>query len=306
MSHDHDHDHRHASAATPTRRLAIALAITGTFMVVEIVAGVMTGSLALFSDAGHMLTDAGALSIALVAQRIAQRARNRQRTYGYRRAEVLAALVNGVVLGASSIWIVVEAVSRFSRPPEVQGIPMLIVAAIGLVLNLISAKLLSQGGNNANVRAAFGHIAADAAGSVAAILAGLAVWLFKWNLADPLISIVISVLILWGAWKLVRDALDVLMEGAPRGIDIAELEKTIAHSTGVASLHDLHVWVVSDGFTMVTVHVVLQAPHHGTTVAAEVAMRIRDAHHIDHVTVQPEATAPAEALVQLHTEPKGS
>lgn len=304
MSHDHGHDgHHHATAATPTRRLALALALTATFMVVEIAAGFFTGSLALLSDAGHMFTDAGALLIALVAQRIAQRARSRRRTYGHRRAEVLAALVNGVVLGASSVGIVVEAVRRFSQPPEVQGVPMLIVAGVGLVLNLLSAKLLAAGGDNANVRAAAAHVAADAAGSVAAIIAGLAVWLWGWNLADPLISIVISALILWGAWKLVRDALDVLMEGTPRGVDITALERTIAGTAGVASLHDLHVWSVSDGQTMLTVHVVLQPPHHGTEVAAAVAARLRQAHDLDHVTVQPEAQVPAEVVVQLHVAP---
>lgn len=303
----HTHDgHSHVSASTPTKRLAIALSITGTFMVVEVVAGFLTGSLALLSDAGHMLTDAGALTVALLAQRIAQRARSRQRTYGYRRAEVLAALANGVVLGASSIWIVVEAIRRFSEPPEVHGVPMLIVAAIGLGLNLLSAKLLTQGGHtNANVRAAAAHVAADAAGSVAAILAGLAVWLFNWNIADPIISIIISMLILWSAWKLVREALDVLMEGAPKGIDIEAVEKTIRLTTGVASMHDLHVWSVSDGLTMVTVHVVLQQGHHGAEIAASVAARIREAHKIEHVTVQPEAPRDGPALVQLGTRPKG-
>lgn len=302
--HHHDHEHSHVSAATPTKRLAIALSITATFMVVEVVAGFLTGSLALLSDAGHMLTDAGALTVALFAQRIAQRTRSRAQTYGYRRAEVLAALGNGVVLGASSIWIVAEAIGRFGQPPEVHGVPMLIVAAIGLALNLISAKMLTHGaGGNANVRAAAAHVAADAAGSVAAILAGLMVWLFKWNIADPIISILISLLILWSAWRLVREALQVLMEGTPKGFDVAALEKTILGTPGVASLHDLHVWSVSDGLVMITVHVVLQPERHGTQVCAAVAARVREAHHIDHVTVQPEA-APSSELLQLRTESK--
>lgn len=302
MSDHHDHDHHghsHASASTPTRRLTIALLITGTFMVVEVVTGFYTGSLALLSDAGHMLTDAGALGVAIFAQRIAQRARSSRRTYGHRRAEVLAALANGIVLGMSSVWIIIEALRRFRDPPAVLGLPMLIVAAIGLVLNLVSAKLLMSGaGGNANVRAAAAHVMADAAGSVAAILAGIAVWAFGWNVADPLISIAISVLILWSAWKLVRESLDVLMEGTPRGLDAAQLEKTISQTPGVASLHDLHVWSVSDGLPMVSVHVILGGGHHGTDVAASVARRIRDAHHIDHVTVQPEAPR-ADTLVLL-------
>lgn len=287
--HDHDHGHAHASSATPTRRLAMALGLTATFMVVEVVAGWLTGSLALLSDAGHMLTDAGALTVALLAQRVAQRARTGERTFGYRRAEVLAALANGVVLGVSSVWILVEAVRRFSDPPAVLGLPMLIVAAIGLVLNLISASILSGAGKtNANVRAAAAHVAADAAGSVAAIIAGVAVWAFGWYLADPIVSSAISLLILWSAWKLIREAVDVLMESAPRGLLAVDVQQTIAGTTGVASVHDLHVWCISDDMPMVSVHVVLDGTCHGTEVVAAVNERVRSAHGIAHVTVQPE------------------
>lgn len=304
MSHDHaGHDHGHTSVNTPTRRLVIALAITGSFMLVEVFAGWLTGSLALFSDAGHMFTDAGALALAIVAQRIALRSRSAQRTYGYRRAEVLAALVNGIVLGVSSILIVVEAIRRFREPPEVQGLPMLVVAFVGLVLNLVSARLLAAGESNANVRAAAAHVAADAAGSVAAILAGVAVWVLKWNVADPIISVLISILILWSAWKLVREAVGVLMEGTPTGLDGAEIEKTILKIDGVASVHDLHVWSVSDGLPLISVHVVLDGHHHGTEVAAAVAKSVRENHGVEHVTVQPEAPS-KPGLIQLGlTEP---
>lgn len=314
-SHDHGahghkhgaHGHSHATGATATKRLAVALALTGTFMVVEVVAGFITGSLALLSDAGHMLTDAGALVVALFAQRIAQRARSRSHTYGYRRAEVLAALANGVVLGVSSVLIVIEAVRRFADPPEVHGIPMLVVATIGLALNLVSARLLTHGGHqNANTRAAAAHVMADAAGSVAAILAALAVWLFKLNLADPVISIAISLLILWSAWTLVRDALDVLMEGTPKDLDVSAIEATIGSTPGVAAMHDLHVWSVSEGLTALTVHVVLAHGHHGTDVAAAVGERVRERHHIEHVTVQAEAPAASATLVPLRVEPKRS
>lgn len=303
MSHQHHgsdgHDHSHASASTPTRRLAIALALTSTFMLVEAAAGWFTGSLALLSDAGHMLTDAGALTIALLAQRVAQRARTGQRTFGYRRAEVLAALANGVVLGVSSVWIVVEAITRFGDPPHVLGLPMLLIAALGLGLNLISASILAKAGkSNANVRAAAAHVAADAAGSVAAIIAGVAVWAFGWNLADPIVSVLISLLILWSAWKLVRDAVDVLMESTPRGLVASEVEQTVANTPGVASAHDLHLWSISDGLAMVSVHVVLDGKHHGTEVARSVAERVKAAHQVEHVTVQPEAP-PSSALVEL-------
>jgi cobalt-zinc-cadmium efflux system protein len=306
--HDHHHDHphghggpghAHASTSTPTRRLALALSLTASFMVVEVVTGWLTGSLALLSDAGHMLTDAGALTVALLAQRVAQRARSGERTFGYRRAEVLAALANGVVLGVSSVWILIEAVRRFQDPPAVLGLPMLVVAGVGLVMNLVSAWILSgAGASNANVRAAAAHVAADAAGSVAAILAGFAVWAFGWNRADPAISLLISLLILWSAWGLIREALDVLMEGAPRGLVAAAVEKTIAETPGVASAHDLHLWSISDDLPMVSVHVVLDGRHHGTEVAAAVARRVREAHGVAHVTVQPEAPS-SHALVPL-------
>ena len=283
----------------------MALGLTATFMVVEVVAGWLTGSLALLSDAGHMLTDAGALTVALLAQRVAQRARTGERTFGYRRAEVLAALANGVVLGVSSVWILVEAVRRFSDPPAVLGLPMLIVAAIGLVLNLISASILSGAGKtNANVRAAAAHVAADAAGSVAAIIAGVLVWAFGWNLADPIVSSAISLLILWSAWKLIRESVDVLMESAPRGLLAVEVEKTIAGTAGVASVHDLHLWSISDDMPMVSVHVVLDGTGHGTEVAAAVGERVRTAHGVAHVTVQPEPPV-RTILVPLGIPAKG-
>jgi cobalt-zinc-cadmium efflux system protein len=182
---------------------------------------------------------------------------------------------------------------------------MLVVAAIGLVLNLVSAFILSgDGASNPNVRAAAAHVMADAAGSVAAIIAGVAVLALGWNIADPIVSVLISVLISRSAWTLVRESLDVLMEGAPRGLAVEALEKTILGTPGVTSLHDLHVWSVSDGLPMVTVHVELDGCHHGTEVALAVGERVRSAHGIGHTTVQPEAPAPGERLFQLVAEGK--
>ncbi len=307
--HGHGHDDGHDEGSghghdhgllwrSPARRLAIALALTTSFMFVEVVAGLMSRSLALLSDAGHMLTDAGALALALVAQNLAARERTGRRTFGYRRAEILAALINGTVLGVSAVWIIVEAVRRFSDPREILGAPMLVVAGLGLVINLIAAWLLAHGGHgNINTRAAAAHVASDAAGSVAAMIAAGLVLGFGWNIADPIASIVISLLILWGAWRLVRESVDVLMEGTPAGVDPKELEEVIRRAPGVASLHDLHVWCISDGFPVVTVHVVLDGSGHGTDVSRAVARRIQERFGIEHVTVQPEP--PATKLVPV-------
>jgi cobalt-zinc-cadmium efflux system protein len=271
--------------------------MTTSFMFVEVVAGLISRSLALLSDAGHMLTDAGALALALVAQNLAARARTERHTFGYRRAEILAALINGTVLGVSAIWIIIEAARRFSEPRAILGAPMLVVAGLGLVVNLIAAWLLAHGHGNINTRAAAAHVASDAAGSVAAMIAGGLVLGFGWNIADPIASIAISLLILWGAWRLVRESVDVLMEGTPAGVDPNALEQVILTAPGVASLHDLHVWCISDGFPVVTVHVVLDGSGHGTDVSRAVARRIQERFGIEHVTVQPEP--PATKLVPV-------
>ena len=303
--HDHDHGDRgekHGNAdlgATPSRRLAIALGLTCSFMLVEVVGGWLTGSLALLADAGHMLTDAGALSLALFAQRLSQRPRTKVNTYGLRRAEILAALANGVVLGASSIWIVVEAVARWSKPTPVLGGWVLAVAAVGLVINLVSAWVLSGGSESTNVRAALAHVVADAAGSVAAMVAGGLVWWFGWSRADAVVSIVISMLILWGSWALLRDSARVLLESAPSDLDVGEVERTVRETPGVLGTHDLHVWTISDGFVAMTVHVTISPGAHGVDVARRVGERVRATHEVTHVTVQPEA---GESPLILATE----
>jgi cobalt-zinc-cadmium efflux system protein len=287
----HDHHHHHHHGGTAAERLRLALLVTVTTMGVSVLGGVLARSLALLSDAGHMLADAGALALALAAQRIADRPRTVARTYGSRRAETLAAFLNALLLAVAALWVVGEALERWQEPREVRGGLMIGFAVFGLLANLVAAWLLSrgEGGSNANTRAALFHVMADAGGSVAAILAGVCVFLFGWNRADPLISLLVAVLILWSAWKLVTRALDVLMEGVPLGLDVAELEKTILETPGVSALHDLHAWSIAEGFDSVTVHVVLDGSRHGTDVAVAVSARVRERHHIAHVTVQPEA-----------------
>ena len=277
----------------PERRIRIALVLTLGTMVASVAGGMASHSLALLSDAGHMLADAGALGLALVAQRVAARPRTSNLTYGSRRAETLAAFVNAIVLCITAIWVIVEAVERWKDPPEIQARWMLAVAVGGLVVNLVAARILSADGHghNANVRAALAHVLSDAAGSVAAIAAAACVLFLGWRRADPLISAALAVLILWSAWRLITRTADVLMEGAPVGLMVADLERTIRETPGVAELHDLHAWTISDGFDIVTVHVLLDGTLHGTDVAREVAGRVREIHRIEHVTVQPEPPA---------------
>lgn len=287
----HDHaGHAHASSSTPSRKLALALALTASFLVVEAVVGWLAGSLALLSDAGHMVTDAGALSLALLAQYFAARPRSIEASYGLRRAEILAALVNGLVLGVTSVWIVVEAVHRWSRPTEIKGGWVFVVATLGLITNLLAAWILSRGATNTNVKAALAHVIADAAGSVAAMVAGATVYVFGWVRADAVVSILISLLILWGAWRLLAVSVRVLLEATPENLDVTRVAETIRATVGVRDLHDLHVWVISDGFPVLTVHVLLDEGAHGVEVARRVGERVRKEHGIDHVTVQPEAS----------------
>jgi cobalt-zinc-cadmium efflux system protein len=275
-------------------------------MLVEVVVGLLTGSLALLSDAGHMFTDAGALALALYAQILAGRARTHQRTFGFRRAEILAALVNGTALGVGALGVIIEAARRLGDPPLVQGGPMLAVAILGLGVNLVAAWVLARGGvQNANVRAAFAHVLSDALGSVAAIVAGALVLTRGWTMADPVASMLISCLILFGAWRLVRTSVDILMEGAPAHLDVAKVEAVIRETPGVAGLHDLHLWSITEGFPVVTVHVILAEGHHGTDVAAAVAGRVEGLLGVAHVTVQPEAPDPSQRLVPLRSLLRG-
>jgi cobalt-zinc-cadmium efflux system protein len=286
-------------AHSPERRLWAALGITLAFMAIEGVTGWIIHSLALVSDAGHMLADAASLGLALVAQRLASRPRTTVRTYGFRRAETLAALANGVALGVTGVWVVIEAVVRWEEPPVIDVRPMLVVALAGLIANLLAGWLLSQGqshSHNTNIRAALAHVASDALGSGAAVIAAVLMGTLGWYRSDVVASLIISVLILWGSFRLVIETVSVLMESTPSGVALAELEQTIRNTPGVADIHDLHAWTISDGFDIVTVHVVLDGNAHGTDVARDVGERVRHAHHVNHVTVQPEAPSLSSAI----------
>jgi cobalt-zinc-cadmium efflux system protein len=268
-------------------------------MLVEAGVGWYTGSLALLADAGHMLSDAGALGLALIAQRFAARARSSHATFGYRRAEVLAAFLNGIALALISAWIGIEAVQRWWQPVQLVPTGLLETAIAGLGINVVVALVLSRsGGHNVNVRAALAHVIADLMGSLGAVLASVAVVFWQAYRADTVLSLLITVLVAHSGWRILKETTLVLLESAPRELDTSALAKTIGETEGVSSYHDLHAWRISDGFDAVTVHVMLAPSFHGVEVSQRVCQRVEAIHGIRHVTVQPEAPPP-DALVQL-------
>lgn len=290
MSHAHDHSHHHGGTETPDqrRRLLIALALTWGYALVEVLAGWQGGSLALLADAGHMVTDGAALGLALLAAWLAARPTSSRHSYGFGRAELFAALINALAMLAVVAGIAMEAWSRFTTPRPIDGLLISVVALIGLGVNLFVAWLLSHGQENLNVRGAFLHVLGDILGSVAAIAAGVVVWLTGWTPIDPLLSILIGGLVLAASLRLLRDALHGLMDGVPFAIDLDHLGKKLASVPGVIEVHDLHVWALSGERLALTAHVRLNdmadwpAILHGLQHEAE-------EHGIGHATFQPEA-----------------
>ena len=258
MAHPHDHGNGTREREGNRRALAIVLALTATFTVVEVAGGLLTGSLALLADAGHMLSDNLSLGLALFAAWLAGRPATPERSFGYRRAEILAALANGVALVAISIWIFVEALSRLQEPTEVLGVPMLAVATLGLAVNAAGVLVLSRSGReNLNVEGALRHVIADALGSVGAMAAAGVIILTGWRYADPLISVAIAILILASSWTLLRDSTNVLLEAAPRGLNAEEVGRKMVAADGVTEVHDLHIWTITSGFPALSAHVLV-------------------------------------------------
>jgi cobalt-zinc-cadmium efflux system protein len=293
--HAHDHGHRgHAHGRPATMlarqvsggRLKWVLAITGAFMLAEAIGGVLSGSLALLADAGHMLTDAGSLALSLFAIRMARRPANSEKTFGYVRLEILAALVNGAALLVIAGFIIVEAWQRLRAPVEVQGALMLGIAVVGLVVNVAGALLLrGHAHDNLNVRGAYLHVLGDLLGSIGAIAAGLVILTTGWMAADPIISALIAVLILFSAWRLVREAADVLLEAAPPHIDVEEVVRDLREVDGLDQVQDVHVWTLTSGFVALSAHGVIDDPTEHTRILDEVQRRM-NARGIEHVTFQ--------------------
>lgn len=273
--------------AANERRLAVVLALTAGYALVQAVGGALSGSLALVADAGHMVSDAAALALALLAYRIAARRADLRRTYGFHRVRVLAALANGVALLALVAWIVWEAVTRLAHPSAVLAGPMLGVAVVGLIVNLIGARVLMQGeGQDANLRGAYLHVLGDLLGSVGAILAAIGIMLTGWLWLDPALSVLVAVLVLRSAWGLVRDAVDVLLQATPRGVDAGRAEAGVAALPGIAEAGHFHAWTLTDEQSVATIHVCPEAGADPLALPGRVAAHLRAAYGIDHVTVQ--------------------
>jgi cobalt-zinc-cadmium efflux system protein len=265
------------------------LFLVSGYMVAEFVGGLLTNSLALLADAGHMLSDVAALALSLFAIWLTERPPTARRTYGYYRAEILAALANGGGLIAIAIFILREAYLRLREPPQVMGAPMLAIAAGGLLVNATSLWLLRGGREESlNVRGAWLHAFTDALGSVGAILAGAMVWAFGWHWADPAVSALIGILVIYSAWHLVADAASVLMEGAPSAIDVDDVARAMQETQGVATVHDLHVWSITSGLVSLSAHAVVAARHSPATVLKELQRMLRERFGIDHITIQTE------------------
>ena len=294
--HLHEHDESHAGCAhdhglhgarpSVTRALQIALGLTLALMVAEVIGGLLSNSLALLADAGHMLTDAGALGLSLFVAWMCRQPSGPEKTYGYLRWEILAALLNGATLLLISFWIVWEAISRFRHPEPVAGALMLVFAAIGLVVNVIAVWIL-HGVNTTslNVRGAYLHVLGDLLASGGTIVAAIIVRTSGWVIADPIASLISTVLIVGSAWRLVREAVDVLLEAAPPHIALEAVRGRLQSIPGVESVHDLHVWTVTSGIVAMSVHAIVRQPEHHQDVL-ERAHDLCQEMGIQHVTVQ--------------------
>lgn len=288
MPHGHKHDHRYGRR-DGARSLGWVLALTTVFMVAEFFGGWMSGSLALISDAGHMLTDVLALGLSLLALRFAVTPANAKKTYGFYRLEILAALLNGVTLIVLSGYIFYESWQRFSSPPEIKSGLMIIVALAGLAVNLAGFFILrASSKDNLNLRGAFLHVVGDLLSSAAVIIGGLIIRFTGWVLIDPVLSVLIGLMILKGAYGLVKESVDILLEAAPTGIESAEIEKALSGIKGVKSLHHLHIWSLSSGIHALSAHVQIddQMTSQSDALLAEIQEMLEHKFGILHTTIQ--------------------
>jgi len=281
------HLHEHERRSADRRALAAALLIIGGFMVFEIAAGLVADSLAVLADAGHMLSDALSLALALGAVWLAGRPATTERSFGYRRAEILAALANGVLLVVIAIWIFVEAALRFADPPDVLGGWVLVVGLVGLAVNIAAAVVLRRKGSGSlNVQGALLHVVADMLGSVGVILAGAIVLATGWEAVDPLVSVLIGMLILASSWTLIRESVSILLEATPSGMSAEDVGTAIVSIPGVVEVHDLHVWTITSGFPALAAHVLVEPGADCHALRRRIEVVLRERFELDHTTLQ--------------------
>ncbi|RXT05232.1 cation diffusion facilitator family transporter [Ammoniphilus sp. CFH 90114] len=310
--HDHHHDHHHGhghchhhheiSREGNKKGLTIALVITTSIMLLEFFGGLITNSLALLSDSGHMLSDASSLALSLFAIWFASRPASPNKTYGYYRFEILAALFNGVTLFIIAGFIVWEAYHRFLEPPVVASGAMMAIAAVGLLANLLSAWALMRKGdvkNNVNLRSAYLHVLGDALGSVGAILAGFVMYFFSWYLADPIISVIVSILILRSAWGVIKHTIHILMEGTPITVDQAEVKEALESIEGVLDVHDLHIWTITSGLDSLSCHLLIEDDKDSQEILQQAINKIEERFKIMHTTIQVEKSQLQHAEMQV-------
>ncbi len=287
-NHTHSHSHGHRGAGS-INKLKLALGLTAVYMFAEAIGGWLTNSLALLADAGHMLTDVAALSLTLAAIWFAARPATAKKTFGYYRLEILAAFDNGIALVLNSLWVIYEAYERWQTAPEIKGTALTIIAVGGLLINIICAGLLhGDHTHDLNMRSAWLHVIGDALGSVTAIAAGVLIVSFGWVWADAVSSVLISLIIIAGAWNLIRESVNVLLEGTPAHINLKAVEETIRATENVEDVHDLHIWTITSGMEALSVHII----HAETVLPKEllqtVRTRLHDEFGIDHLTIQME------------------
>ena len=289
MSQEHSHTH-----GANKKTLMISFIIITGYMIIEAIGGILTNSLALLADAGHMLSDSISLGVGLLAFILGEKAADYSKTYGYKRFEILAAVFNGVTLVLIAIYIFYEAYQRFANPPEVASTGMLIIATIGLLVNILVAWLLMRGGDtkeNLNIRAAFLHVLGDLLGSVGAIIAALMIIFFNWGWADPLASVIVAVLVLISGWRVTKDSIHVLMEGTPKNVEIDAVIRTIERIPGVNNMHDLHVWSITSGQNALSCHVVVDGTipiQESEEILRTIEQKLED-ENIGHATIQMES-----------------
>ncbi|MDQ0268993.1 cation diffusion facilitator family transporter [Cytobacillus purgationiresistens] len=290
MGHGHSHGSHHHHSSTNKKVLLWAFFLIASFMVVELIGGIMTNSLALLSDAGHMLSDAAALGLSFIAIKMAEKKSTDRKTFGYKRFEIIAAAINGLTLILIALYIFYEAYHRLLDPPAVQSLGMLAIAAIGLIVNIAAAFILMKGDkdDNLNVKSAFLHVIGDMLGSVGAIIAALLIYFFNWGIADPIASAIVAILILISGWRVMKESFHVLMEGTPDGLEIKKIKLSLQQIPEVADVHDLHVWTITSGYHSLSCHIIMQGDINHDEVLRKSQVVLHNEFGIEHSTIQVE------------------